>query len=285
MAFNMISFASQFWCFDVVSFMKNSKGCPLLIVIFFWSFFASAADKKVTFLMSMNKPPYYVYNKKNGLYTGIDHDIVQAVSADINLPIRFVPLPANRLLVEAKSGKWAERWIFTSTIHYAKALPDYLPKNYKMSESVYGFNCLRVLKSENPFATATSLNGARIVKTLGYTKETVTQITGIEDFYMIDVVNDEIAITMLGIGRADVAFMESFTFYWEIKKLGISPGTFDVKPCSFWPSDDSTRYLLGADIDDEFLQKFNSSLRKLKENGAIDTIIKRYLPDMPNGYN
>jgi glutaredoxin-related protein len=247
----------------------------------FLSWFSHAETLELVLLFSDNKPPYMITNQETLRISGVDYDVMQAVSSDTNLKVAFIPLPSGRLSRDTidgldRYGNWVIAWSKFGT----QVFQEYLPTKFTMSLPVYTFGCVKISNNNSPYANSTDYSGARIVRTRGLEKKSLSQILGTEDFYLTGVESDESALRMVKLDRADISFMEKFSFYWAAQKTEILVEEFSVNDCPFWEQDDSIVYLLSPSIDDATVNKINASIISLNKTGRMKKIILKYLPQM-----
>lgn len=246
----------------IVNFIKHIE---LFLLCLFISAFCQATNV-IELTTGLSKPPFVIENDAQN--PGIQLDLIKAIFAEENQPVRFLHVPL------ARSFTSVDKWHSDGTI----TLPsDYQHESIFISEPYISYrNVIVTLKEDNlSINTLADLKGKKIIafqaaqKFLG--AEFVNAIKEAEDYR--EVADQMRQIQMLFAKRTQVLVLDISIFkHFLHKNIG---GKY-MKPYEvhqlFMP-----RVYAAGFKSNQRREQFNRGLKKIKANGIYQKILDKYL--------
>ena len=206
---------------------------------------------------------------ENGQPTGMAVDIVRAIFADANIPIKLVSVPYARCMRETKSGRLAGCF---DTLPDAQMLRDYLFH----TKPLFSDPLLILARADRPVASVQvrDLEDTRVVITHGYSYG--DEFESNHKIQRIEGVADISNLRMLVAGRADYAIVYQRILRHQMRNKGhdLSGQLKTVGQLS-----DAKLYLSfsrnWADMPG-VIERFNAAHARLARNGAIAAIHQKW---------
>ncbi len=244
-----------------------------LLSILFISLPSSAENetKLIIGYGSHNGAPY-AFEKAESLHAGIIKDIVNEISAEIDIDILFMKVPRKRI----------ERYLENNTIHLVLlSNPKWLNNSDKLqwSEPIFIEQDKMVVKATDnkPYQSISDFKNMIIGTIRGYKYPNLQPFFEKEYFIRYDVNNLEVNFLRLELNRID-ALVDSDTLINYYLKHADNADVFKV--LSVTVSKQQIRAALSPNSPIS-LRKFNQALQKLKEQGVIAAIMKKYQVSEP----
>lgn len=220
-------------------------------------------------IMPRDAPPSIVY--KDGILTGTDSDVVNAVAKRAGINIRITVLPWKRVQLMVKNGtldgaavgyRTAEReryGIYTDT-----------PINY-VSYSIFVKN-----GQEFSFNRVDDLYGKRVGKPEGFQVYLALDVAAKEgsiDLYEFR--SRKTLISMLRLGRLDAIVTLSKDTEYELRLLGITDVVALPRHIQK-PEGSYIWFSKSANLAPEVLVRFNHALKEMVKDGSLQEIYQKY---------
>lgn len=145
---------------------------------------------------------------------------------------------------------------------------------FKWVGPIFGEGDYFFKRKGNPLAIKT-LDDAKKVKRIAVRKDGYThQTLAAAGFTNLDVgPSYSTSFKKLAEGRVDLVLMGEKTYYYMVKKAGVDPDSFERTTCKFA---DSTAWIaFSLDVPNATIQKWQTALDQLKNNGTYDEIMDR----------
>lgn len=232
----------------------------------------SLADNHIPLIIGYgdhNAAPYAM-ERTEQLYNGIIKDIATEISGELDINISFVKTPRKRL----------ERYLENNTIHLVLMTnPAWLSNNEKLqwSEPLFISKDILVVKANNPntYNELIDLKGMVIGTIRGYKYPSLQPYFDNKDFLRYDVSNLTVNFVRLELGRIDALVNDDLLINYHLK-ISKDAHAFKVLPLIVSQHNIQAALSPNAPIT---LTQFNRALKKLKDQGVIAAIIKKYQID------
>ncbi|WP_019029537.1 substrate-binding periplasmic protein [Colwellia piezophila] len=249
-----------------MTFLKNLKQ------LIFYSFFISLsafADNKVTLIIGYgdhNSAPYAI-EKTEQLSGGIIKDIATELAGELDITVTFVKTPRKR----------TERDIENNTIHLVLiSNSNWLANSDKLqwSETIFIEKDVMVIRADNTnqYQQLIDFSGMIIGTIRGYTYPNLQPYFDKKHFVRYDVSNLNVNFLRLELGRIDALIDANILINYQLKQSDNSQ-LFKVLPLNINQQNIQAALSPNAPIT---LSQFNQALKKLKDQGVIAAILKKY---------
>ena len=209
--------------------------------------------------------PYFDESKSLNTNKGIVVDIIDALSKELKQPMQELSFSRKRLASAVESGE-VQLWCFASRKWVEN------PDKFQWSGTIFKVKDIIVLhNSVSNIKTINDLKGLRIGTVIGfyYSKE-IEQGFANKTLIREDAPDIERTLKKLLLHRSDAAIVAEPTLLWynREKKYSFSSQTIFTDE-----SDVECAMPINLTIDSE---PIFTAIKKLKQNGSIDAILKRY---------
>jgi len=213
-----------------------------------------------------NAPPYAI-EKAEKLYGGIIKDIATELSGELDISITFVKTPRKR----------TERYLESDTIHLVLITnPSWLSNSEKLqwSESLFIEKDIIVIKADNPneYHKIADFRGMLIGTIRGYKYPALQPFFNKEYLIRYDVANLDVNFIRLALNRIDALVDADILINYQLKN-NENANLFNVLPITV--SQHNIQAALSPNAPITLLQ-LNQALKKLKDQGVIAAILKKY---------
>jgi len=212
-----------------------------------------------------NAPPYAI-EKGEKLYGGIIKDIATEISDELDIPVTFIKTPRKR----------TERYLENGTIHLILMTnPAWLnSEKLQWSDDLLIEKEVIVIKADNPkeYLNIKDLRGMIIGTIRGYTYPALQELFDNEYFIRYDVSNLEVNFIRLSLNRVDALIGADILINYQLKQSK-DANIFKVLPLRINQNNIQAALSPYAPIT---LTQLNKVLNKLKDQGVIAAILKKY---------
>jgi len=213
-------------------------------------------------------PPYAI-EKAETLYSGIIKDIATEISDELDIGVTFVKTPRKRI----------ERYLESDTIHLILMTnPTWLKsKKLQWSDSLLIEKEVIVIKDDNlkEYQEISDLRGMIIGTIRGYKYPALQEFFDQEYFVRYDVSNLEVNFIRLSLNRVDALVGAEVLINYQLKQSKYSQ-LFKILPLTIHKYNIQAALSPNAPIT---LSQLNLVLKKLKDQGVIAAILKKYQID------
>lgn len=230
--------------------------------------FASANDKtKLIISYGDHDSAPYAIEKGEALYSGLIKDIAIEMADELDINISFFKTPRKR----------TERYLENNTVHLVLITnPAWLKNSEKLqwSDTIFSEKDVVVTRSDNhtKYESLADLKGLIIGTIRGFTYPTLEPYFKKGDFSRYDVSNLQVNFIRLELNRID-ALVDAETSVNYLLQQSNNAQAFQVLPLSISKHNIQAALSPNAPVS---LNDFNKALRKLKEQGVIAAILKKY---------
>ncbi|MBE1426261.1 polar amino acid transport system substrate-binding protein [Desulfomicrobium macestii] len=212
-------------------------------------------------------PPFMYEHEGNA--TGLYPAIIAKAFWRMNEPVTLIPLPWKRAQAGADEGKWGIGGLYLNQQRLWKY--DYSTPIYEERLMVYMMKTKRF-----PFREMKDLRGKRIGVMRGWTYgDGFDEAVAAGWFETVQLSDDRSNFHRLLLGRVDAALAAPET--WDLIRADVDPDgqimelgtplTVNRTYLSFPKSQNMT----------DVLQRFNTEIRRMREDGAMDQLVQTYL--------
>ncbi|AMD95825.1 basic amino acid ABC transporter substrate-binding protein [Leptotrichia sp. oral taxon 847] len=199
--------------------------------------------------------------KENGQVVGFDVDLINEIAKDLNYETEIVDQSFDGLIPSLKAGK-------IDVIVSGMTATEDRRKSVDFTDDYFVSKQLYIRKKGNSAVTSSTLKGKKIGVLLGSIQEILARkIDG-----AIVVPNKSIVNTILDLkmGKVDALILDNVVAIEYMKK--------NPEMEIFYEKQDKEGMAMAFDKgkDTELIQKINAELKKLKENGKYDELLKKY---------
>jgi polar amino acid transport system substrate-binding protein len=224
------------------------------------------SEEKVYIIATDTTFAPFEFQDANSKYVGVDIDLLAAIAADQNIKYELKPLGFNAAVAALESNQ-ADGVIAGMSITDARKV------NYDFSQPYYDSGVVMAIKADNEgIKSYADLAGQRVAVKTG--TEGATFAEGVKDTY----------------GFTLVYFDESPFMYEEVK-AGNSAACFEDYPVIGYGISQGNGLKMVTDMErgssygfavlkgknTELLQKFDTGLKNLRQNGEYQKILDRYI--------
>jgi polar amino acid transport system substrate-binding protein len=220
-----------------------------------------------------NWPPYQ-YKDQNKQITGLDIELVRAISKEINCELKLIEMPWERLLRSNKLGNIKMTASTTKTIERAKSGHFSLPYRkeqmvlFTLKEqqfNIHSIEQLRILAFKLGLRKAVSfgpefdllVNDPHFNQSIQFVTNAKQNIQKVQRNRLDGFADDFVATTAL------------------LKSLGVNE-LFEVQPINIFSTDLHIMFSKRS-VDKAIVERFNQGLRTLQTNGKYQKILNEYL--------
>ena len=198
---------------------------------------------------------------ENGQVTGFDVDLINEIGKNLGYKIEIIDQSFDGLIPALKAGKIDIIVSGMSSTEERKKSVDFTD-DYFVSKETY------IRKKGNTAVTPATLSGKKIGVQLG----TIQEIEAKEIKGATVVPNESTVNTILDLkaGKIDVIILEKAVAQ-EYMKKNPEMEIFDEKPAK-----SGTAMALDKGKNQELIKQINDELKKMKENGKYNELIKKY---------
>ena len=222
--------------------------------------FAAMAE---TLTMGTNAafPPYEYY--ENEVIVGIDAEIAAAIAEKLGMDLEIVDMDFDAIITAVTSGK-ADFGMAGMTI------TDERKQSVDFTDPYTNAVQVIIVNEENsPVASADDLKGKAIGVQMGTTGD--IYVTDIEDAKVERFNKGADAVLALTQGKVDAVVIDNQPAKAFVAQ---NPGT-KILDDPF----ENEEYAICLKKGSELTEKFNTALKELKDDGTLDTIIKKYISE------
>jgi len=227
------------------------------------------ADDKTTLIIGYgdhNSAPYAIESGER-LSSGIIKDIATELSGELDINITFIKTPRKR----------TERYLESNTIHLILiTTPHWLSNSEKLqwSDTIFIEKDIMVIKADdsNLYQQLADFRGMTIGTIRGYKYPTLQPFFDKEYFVRYDVNNLNVNLIRLGLNRIDALVDAEVLINYQLKK-NENPQEFKVLPLVVSEQNIQAALSPNAPVT---LVTFNQALNRLKDQGVIAAILKKY---------
>ena len=198
---------------------------------------------------------------ENGELVGFDIDLIKQIGKDLGYEIEMKVQPFDALIPSLKTGKLDAIISGMSATEERKKSVDFTD-DYFVSKETY------LRKKGNTAVTPTTLSGKKIGVQLGTIQEmeakTINGATVVPNESTVNTILD------LKAGKIDVIILEKAVAE-EYMKKNPEMEIFDEKPASI-----GMAMAIDKGKNPELIKQINAELKKMRENGKYDELIKKY---------
>lgn len=211
-------------------------------------------------------PPYSI-ERSEKLHSGIIKDIATEISDELDISVTFVKTPRKRI----------ERYLENNTIHLIlMTTPAWLSNNDKLqwSDSYLVEKDVIVINADNPreYPQVSDLRGMIIGTIRGYKYPALQSFFNEKYFIRYDVSNLEVNFIRLALDRVDALIGADILIGYQLKRSK-DAHRFKILPLKI--SENNIQAALSPDAPITLTQ-LNQVLKKLKHQGVIAAILKKY---------
>ncbi len=229
----------------------------------------ASADNKTTLVIGYgdhDSTPYAI-EKGEQLSAGIIKDIATELSGELDIAITFVKTPRKR----------TERYLENKTIDLILiSNPAWLSNSEKLqwSDTIFIEKDIMVVKADNPnsYQNLTDFRGMTIGTIRGYTYPNLQPFFDRDSFVRYDVSNLSVNFIRLELDRIDAFVDADILINYQLKQKK-NPQIFKVLPLTVSQQNIQAALSPNAPIT---IAQFNQALKKLKDQGVIAAILKKY---------
>ena len=199
--------------------------------------------------------------KENGQVVGFDVDLINEIAKDLNYETEIIDQSFDGLIPSLKAGK-------IDVIVSGMTATEDRKKSVDFTDDYFVSKQLYIRKKGNNSVTASTLKGKKIGVLLGSIQEIAARkIDG-----AVVVPNKSIVNTILDLktGKVDALIMDNVVAI-EYMKKNPEMEIFDEKA-----DKEGMAMAFDKGKNPELIQKVNAELKKLKENGKYDELLKKY---------
>lgn len=232
----------------------------------------SAADKDTwTVATSGTLYPTSYHDPKTKKLTGYDVEVIRAVAKGLHKKVKFKEYDVDGMLTAVKTGK-ADMAADDFAISPARQ------KNYLMSSPIkHSFNSLIVRQSDNSgINNWKDIKGKKSAGEAGTNYQRLAQQLGAKLLVNYDNVSNDVYMKGVASGKTDFIMND---YYLQKLALKAQPNSgLKIKQgMYFTTNEDGKGEGIVFNKNDQKLQKqFNDELAKLKKNGTLSKIAKKY---------
>lgn len=227
------------------------------------------ADDKTTLIIGYgdhDSAPYAIESGER-LSSGIIKDIATELSGELDINITFIKTPRKR----------TERYLESNTIHLILiTTPHWLSNSEKLqwSDTIFIEKDIMVIKADdsNLYQQLADFRGMTIGTIRGYKYPTLQPFFDKEYFVRYDVNNLNVNLIRLGLNRIDALVDAEVLINYQLKK-NENPQEFKVLPLVVSEQNIQAALSPNAPVT---LVTFNQALNRLKDQGVIAAILKKY---------
>ncbi|HQS83926.1 MAG: amino acid ABC transporter substrate-binding protein [Alphaproteobacteria bacterium 16-39-46] len=240
--------------------MKKYMGCLLILLTL--GLCGCKDDKPkntLTFAVSAEYPPFEYY--QDGKLTGFDIELAQLIAKELGKKAVFEDMQFSTLLAALQSNT-VDAAISTLTMTEDRLA------NFAFSDPYYTGTLATVFPKEKPVTDQAQLSKMKVCCLLGATME-IWLKTHIPSAEIISMDNSNQVIEALKASHVDVAFMDG------IQAMIFSQKNPSLSYAIIAKSDDG--YGIAFQKSSPLKDEVNQALKKLKENGKLEKLQKKWL--------
>lgn len=223
-----------------------------------------AGKKKLVMGTSADYKPFeFVETEGSKDYVGFDIDLTKYIAKELGYELEVKDIDFANLITALDTGK-------VDFVAAAMNPTEDRKKNVDFTEVYYTANHMLVYKKEAKIETVEALKGKKVGVQLGSTQEEKANELKESTDFAIETRNriPEIVQELL-IGRVDAAIIEdTVAKNYLDKNKDLTGFTID--------SGDENGYAIALPKNSDLVDDFNKVIQKMKENGELDKIIKKW---------
>lgn len=227
------------------------------------------AEDKATLIIGYgdhDAPPYAI-ERSEKLTSGIIKDISAEISGELDVNVTFVKTPRKR----------TERYLENNTVHLILITnPVWLSNSDSLqwSETIFIEKVKMVIRADDPtsYEKITDFKGMIIGTIRGYSYPTLQPFFDKEFFIRYDVSNLDVNFIRLELNRIDALVDADILINYQLKHSK-KPKIFKALPLTITQNNIQAALSPSAPIT---INQLNQALKKLKDQGVISAILKKY---------
>ncbi|PCI60433.1 MAG: hypothetical protein COB35_09300 [Gammaproteobacteria bacterium] len=245
-----------------------------IVFLLLTSFSSFNYAQNKTFIVSYgaNDAPPYAIVKKDKLFAGIIKDIFDAIVKDLDIKVKYVQTPRKRAEIYLASGK-------INAI--AISNPQWLHQSnmYQWSDAIFVEKDLLVtlIKHQKKITKIAEMTNMIIGTTRGYKYPTLTKAFSDKRILRSDATNIAANFARLKLARIDGFIDSNILIKHHLTNLTLQHDTpkkiFQIEPIIISEHFIHTALSSNSPVS---ASQFNNALHKLKKNGTIHAILKKY---------
>ena len=245
----------------------------MLILTFPLQFVSANDTNKLIISYGDHDSAPYAIEKGEALSSGLIKDIATEIADELDINISFFKTPRKR----------TERYLENDKVHLVLITnPAWLHNSDKLqwSENIFSEKDVVVTRSDNHinYETLADLKGMIIGTIRGYTYPTLEPYFEKGDFTRYDVSNLQVNFIRLELNRIDALVDADIAVSYLLQQSN-NAQAYRVLPLSVSQHNIKAALSPNAPVS---LEDFNQALRKLKEQGIIAAILKKYQSEENN---
>ncbi len=213
--------------------------------------------------------PPYIIEESLDTYTGVMLDIITAVAGKLDYKIKIMPMPEKRI----------RKYLLTGEIDVRPKAMEWVknPKDYLWSKPVVESSDYLVFSTATGYQTIKDIAGTDICTHFGYGYPTLKKGFSDNVYGRSDSNSEASMIMKLLKGRCSAAIMnKNVALWWAAKEKGTSKKLrFSKDPIASAPY--RFQFTKAGNKWKDKIESFDIELNKMKQDGTIDKIIKKYL--------
>ncbi len=241
------------------------KSIFFILVICLFSSCSSSKKEDRTYKISRDPSwyPLYFFGQEASVL-GFSDDLINTIAAEQGLKVTLTTSSWDNLNQGLKEGLYNA--ICTS-------MPKILAnvKNYSFSDNYLDLGPILIVPINSSFTTLNSLEGYEV----GVVSGSTIELQILEKFPLINIhtyLNEALLFEDILAGNIDGVMMPSLKGSLYVRDLYSDSLKIATKPMS----DEGLKIATLYEENEEFLQKFNQGLKKLKEQGTLDQLMKKW---------
>ncbi|MFJ5624554.1 transporter substrate-binding domain-containing protein [Peribacillus loiseleuriae] len=211
--------------------------------------------------------PPFEYEEKNGDYTGIDIDLINAIAEDQNFKIDFKPMDFGGIIPAMQAGQLDVAIAGMSITDDRKKVVDFTDPYFKAGLTMV------VKQGETSIKSIEDLAGKKVAAKKGTTGAKFATEKAEEIGFELVQFNDSPAMFQdVANGNSDVLIED-----YPVIAYAIAQSTLDLEIVGDRLNGDEYGIAVLKGKNDELLKKMNEGLANLKNSGKYDEIVNKYL--------
>ena len=241
------------------------------LVILFFAFTSTLvlSDSKTKLIIGYgdhDAAPYAI-ERAEQLYDGIIRDIITEISDELDISVSYIKTPRKRI----------ERYLENNTIHLVLiSNPAWLSNSEKLqwSDTLFIEKDKIVIRADNPksYQEILDLKGMIIGTIRGYKYPTLQPFFDTKHFTRYDVSNLYVNLIRLELNRIDALVDANILINYQLKQVK-NANAFKVLALTVSQHKIQAALSPNAPIT---MTQFNQALKKLKDQGVIAAILRKY---------
>lgn len=238
----------------------------LKLLLLFFSIALCAEEKLL--IMTEEFPPYGYYD--DGKLVGIGVDVVKAIMNQLNMEDSIHVYPWARAYNEIQTNE--------NRVLFLMARTPERDSLFKWAGPIFRDSVFFYKRSDD-MRELTSLDALKSVKNIlvnrGFPQQKMLEKMEFPNLYLT--VNPKQDIRMMRAGRADIMVIGSAALGELIREEGLSAEFLINTGVHLFSTD--LYIAFSKDVDSAYVERWNNAIRDLKDQGDLQKIFERYIPD------